>query len=92
MVESVAGWFARLGDGLRNAFALPLGVGGTDSGPSTDRDFDRWVANDPMVTMDPASRYGDDATGFLAGSEKENPDLGDKGTEAAGAADRRLQP
>jgi hypothetical protein len=41
-----------------------------------DPDFDGWVVNDPMVTLNPASRYGDDATGFLAGSERENPELG----------------
>ena len=32
------------------------------------------LVGDPMVTMNPASRYGDDATGFLSGSELENPD------------------
>ena len=78
MLKSVTGWFASLGEGLRNAFALPGAASGTESSPSTDRDFDGWVANDPMVTMDPASRYGDDATGFLAGSKIENPDLSDK--------------
>ena len=78
MLESVTGWFASLGEALRNAFALPAGDNGQKSGSSTDRDFDGWVANDPMVTMNPASRYGDDATGFLAGSEVENPDIGDK--------------
>ena len=41
-----------------------------------DPDFKRWLVSDPMVTMNPASRYGDDATGFLAGSELENRDLG----------------
>lgn len=45
-------------------------------GASTDHDFDGWIANDPMVTLNPASRYGDDATGFLAGSELENHELG----------------
>ena len=78
LFESVTGWFASLGEGLRNAFASPMSDRGPESGPSTDRDFDGWVANDPMVTMDPASRYGDDATGFLAGTEIENPDIGDK--------------
>lgn len=78
MLKSVTGWFASLGEGLRNAFALPAAASGTEPGPSTDRDFDGWVANDPMATMDPASRHGDDATGFLAGSEIENPDLSDK--------------
>ena len=43
---------------------------------STDHDFDGWIGNDPMVTLNPASRYGDDATGFLGGSELENHELG----------------
>ena len=47
-------------------------------GGSADQDFDGWVANDPMVTLNPASRYGDDARGFLTGSEIDNPELGSK--------------
>lgn len=46
-----------------------------ESDQTTDPDFQGWLHNDPMVTMNPASRYGDDATGFLAGAELENPDL-----------------
>ena len=78
VLDSITGWFATLGEGLRNALALPVGDARDESAPSTDRDFDGWVANDPMVTLDPASRYGDDATGFLAGSEAENTELGGK--------------
>ena len=78
LLDSITGWFATLGEGLRNAFASPAGDSDGESDSSTDRDFDGWVANDPMVTMNPASRYGDDATGFLAGSEVENPELGGK--------------
>lgn len=47
-----------------------------ESGQTTDPDFQGWLHNDPMVTMNPTSRYGDDATGFLAGAEVENPELG----------------
>lgn len=78
LLDSITGWFATLGEGLRNALALPAGDDRGESGTTTDRDFDGWVSNDPMVTLNPASRYGDDATGFLAGSEAENPELGDK--------------
>lgn len=78
LLDSVTDWFATLNDGLRNALALSAGGDRAKSGPSTDHDFDGWVANDPMVTLNPASRYGDDATGFLAGSEVENPKLGSK--------------
>ena len=69
-------WIAILGEGLRAAIAQPAGDGGGKGKPSpvTDPDFDGWLVGDPMVTMNPASRYGDDATGFLSGSELENPD------------------
>ena len=78
LLDSITGWFATLGEGLRNALALPVGDTKRECSQGKDRDFDGWVANDPMVTLDPASRYGDDATGFLAGSEVENPELGGK--------------
>ena len=79
LVDVVTGWFASLGEALRNLLALPAGERGSASGRSVDPDFDGWVANDPMVTLNPASRYGDDATGFLAGSEADNPQPGTKG-------------
>ena len=71
-------WFAILGENLRVAIALPE-VDERSEGESdqtTDPDFKGWIVNDPMVTLNPTSRYGDDATGFLAGSELENPELG----------------
>ena len=68
-------WLAPLGEKLRSV--LTFSAASWKGEPrSTDSDFDGWVANDPMVTLNPASRYGDDATGFLAGSELENPELG----------------
>ena len=71
-------WLTMLGERLRSVTTLPAadGTGKGTAGRSRDLDFDGWVANDPMVTLNPASRYGDDATGFLAGSELENPELG----------------
>ena len=33
-----------------------------------DPDFEGWLHNDPMVTGNPASRYGDDAPGYLTGN------------------------
>lgn len=61
-----------LSDYLRGILARPH-HGGKAEAAVTDPDFDGWVANDPMVTMDPASRYGDDATGFLSGREDDDP-------------------
>lgn len=35
-------------------------------------DFRKWLRGDPRVTTNPASLYGDDATGFPAGREEDN--------------------
>ncbi|MBX9811306.1 MAG: hypothetical protein K2Y16_06815 [Burkholderiales bacterium] len=62
LLDSATGWFA-LGEGLR-AIAAPPTVDETGEGQQdqiTDPDFHRWLVNDPMVTMNPTSRYGDDA-------------------------------
>lgn len=77
MMDSLTACLALLSDRLWNVLTLSAAEGKGES-RSTDPDFDGWVANDPMVTLNPASRYGDDATGFLAGSELDNPQLGTK--------------
>jgi hypothetical protein len=78
LFDFASDWLTMLGERLRSVMTLPAAdaTGRGESDRSTDPDFDGWVANDPMVTLNPASRYGDDATGFLAGSELENPELG----------------
>lgn len=78
LVDAVTGWLSSLVEALRNLLALPAGEHGSASSRSVDPEFDGWVANDPMVTLNPASRYGDDATGFLTGSESDNPQPGTK--------------
>jgi hypothetical protein len=59
--------FANLVVSIRAALATPLEP--DDRSVETDRgidpDFIRWVHNDPMVTGNSASRYGDDAPGYL---------------------------
>ena len=78
VLDSAIDWFAVLGEGLRTAVAQPTvdETGEAESDQATDPDFEGWLVSAPMVTMNPTSRYGDDATGFLAGSELENPELG----------------
>lgn len=78
LLGSAATWFAVLRDYLRAGIAVPLAAETAESEQDqiTDPDFERWLVSDPMVTMNPTSRYGDDATGFLAGAELENPELG----------------
>lgn len=73
--DSFTNWIAALGYILRNALAWHIVEGNPEARQTMDADFYRWVVNDPMVTLNPASRYGDDATGFLAGSEGETPQL-----------------
>ena len=73
--NSFADWVSSLGVALRNLFASSAADDKTARDQTTDTDFDGWIANDPMVTFNPASRYGDDATGFLAGGERENPEV-----------------
>jgi hypothetical protein len=49
--------------------ALSVGTtqddGTHEAGSPVEPDFEGWLHNDPMVTGDPASRYGDDAPGYL---------------------------
>lgn len=79
LVSAVTGWLSSFGKALRNLLALPADEDESASGRGVGHDFDGWIANDPMVTLNPASRYGDDATGFLAGSEADSPQPGTKG-------------
>ena len=68
--HAVTDWFAALALGLRSA--LLSAVESTDSTTEADRavdsDFEDWLRNDPMVTGNPASRYSDDAPGYLTGN------------------------
>lgn len=60
-------WLSSLVLSARAALSLPLLS--DDERAEADRridpDFIRWVHNDPMVTGNSASRYGDDAPGYL---------------------------
>jgi len=68
--ESLIDWFSNLGGQLRAA----LSMNGEENGAApeddcrTDPDFEGWLHNDPMVTGNPASRYGDDAPGYVTGN------------------------
>ncbi len=78
LLDSAANLFAILRDHVQAGIAVPAAAETAEGEQDqiTDPDFKRWLVNDPMVTMNPTSRYGDDATGFLAGSELENHELG----------------
>lgn len=34
----------------------------------SSRDFEAWLHGDPLVTENPANRYGDDAPGYITGN------------------------
>ena len=60
-------WSANLATTIRAACSMPLLS--DDERAEADRridpDFVRWVHNDPMVSGNSASRYGDDSPGYL---------------------------
>lgn len=67
---SLVNWLASVLGTLRAGLSVPISTShDPDIGtPTTDSDFDRWLHNDPMATGDSASRYGDDAPGYLTGN------------------------
>lgn len=70
LLGSAATWFAVMRDYVRASIAVPLAAETAEGEPDeiTDPDFKRWLVGDPMVTGNPASRYGDDAPGYLTGN------------------------
>lgn len=70
LLDFAAEWFTILRAGLRSAFTLPTVEEDATGVPveAADPDFKGWLHNDPMVTGNPASRYGDDAPGYLTGN------------------------
>lgn len=78
LFDSAANLFGILRDYVQAGGSMSIAAEKAEggSGQTIDPDFQGWLHNDPMVTMNPTSRYGDDATGFLTGGELENPELG----------------
>lgn len=68
LYESLTDWLSFLGVGIRAALTPGIKSDDESNGGNDfiDPDFDGWLVNDPMVTLNPTSRYGDDATGFLS--------------------------
>lgn len=60
-------WISFLGFNLRAAITSPLldEAAFLEAKEHLDPDFERWVRDDPMVTGNTASRYGDDSPGYL---------------------------
>jgi hypothetical protein len=68
--EPLMDCFAVLGVGLRAALASPIldGQDVEEAEKHLDPDFKGWLRGDPMVTRTSASRYDDDAPGFMTRS------------------------
>ena len=71
-------WLSSLVLTIRAALSMPLLA--DDDRAEADRridpDFIGWVHNDPMVTGNPASRYYDDAPGYLTRNGRGSLEIG----------------
>jgi len=67
LCEALVNWISFLGVSGRAAVTLPLldEAAVAEAKKHIDRDFERWVHGDPMVTGNSASRYGEDCPGYL---------------------------
>jgi len=68
--EAVTDWFEMLWLELRAVLSIAAEPNHESAGADRgiDPDFEGWLHNDPMVTGNPTSRYGDDAPGYLTGN------------------------
>jgi hypothetical protein len=76
--EYLTDWSANLAITIRAALSMPLLS--DDERAEADRridpDFIGWVHNDPMVTGNSASRYYDDAPGYLTRNGRGSLEIG----------------
>lgn len=68
--DAVTDWFATIWFGFCAALSTPSVTKDVPAREdrTIDPDFEGWLHNDPMVTGNPASRYGDDAPGYVTGN------------------------
>lgn len=76
--EYLTDWSANLATTIRAALSMPLVS--DDERAEADRridpDFIRWVHNDPMVTRNSASRYGDRTHDYVIGNGLGSMEIG----------------
>ena len=76
--EYLTDWFANLAITIRAALSMPLVS--DDERAEADRRIDpnfiRWVHNDRMVTGNSASRYCDDAPGYMTRNGRGSLEIG----------------
>ena len=76
--QYLADWFESLATTIRAAWSIPLVS--DDERAEADRRLDPkfigWLRNDPMVTGNSASRYGDDAPGYMTRNGRGSLEIG----------------
>ena len=76
--DSLKDWFATLWFSLRAGLSTPFVT--RDVAMERDRgidpDFEGWLHGDPMVTSNPASRYGDRTPGYITGNGLGSMEIG----------------
>ena len=70
--ELLCDWVRELGVRLQASVESPIldEQAAAEAKQYLDPDFKGWLRGDPRVTMNPVSRYGDDATGFPSGRDQ----------------------
>ena len=71
-------WFANLVFSIRAAFSTPLDPDDerAQMERGLDPDFVGWLHNDPMVTENPANRYGKGARGYITSNGRGSLEIG----------------
>lgn len=78
LLDFATDWFAALSVRLLAVFASPIldEKGVVDARMGIDPDFEGWLHGDPMVTKNPASRYGDRTPGYITGNGLGSMEIG----------------
>lgn len=78
LFEFLTGWVSALGVSLRAAFSSPIVDESivADAERTIDPDFEGWLHGDPMVTKNPAGRYGDRTPGYITGNGLGSMEIG----------------
>lgn len=76
--ECLTDWLANLATTVRAALSMPLLSDDerAEAERLIDPDFIGWVRNDPMVTGNSASPYGDDAPGYMTRNGRGSLEIG----------------
>jgi hypothetical protein len=76
--EDLTDWFANLVITIRAALSTPLDPDDERAQleRGVDPDFIGWLHNDPMVTENPANRYGKGARGYITSNGRGSLEIG----------------